>query len=240
MPVNFETFGDNSLLVSWPNNICQQTRLEIFHFNQLILREHRKSVVETVPAYCSLALYLHTNIDLNSFIKTIQQSYKNLIIPPLSPSTEWLIPVCYDEKVVDDLLSFCHAKKISKAELIALHCAPLYTLDFFGFLPGFPYLSGLNPQLYMPRHSQAKATIAAGTVAIGGQQTGIYPSNSPAGWHAIGRTPVRLFNAHLCPPCELLAGDKIKFSAVSYQQYLGIEKLISSGKYVLKKRECND
>jgi inhibitor of KinA len=99
------------------------------------------------------------------------------------------------------------AVELSADEVIRLHSEPEYLVYFLGFLPGFPYLGGLNPRLHLPRLAQPKQNIAAGSVAIGGQQTGIYPQQSPGGWHVIGHTDFELL------PTPFAAGDRIKFIA---------------------------
>jgi inhibitor of KinA len=93
-----------------------------------------------------------------------------------------------------------------------------------GFMPGFPYLAGLPTELQVPRKDRPRLNAPAGSVAIAGDQAGIYPVVSPGGWQIIGRTPVRLFNPHFANPSLLQPGDRVRFRQVSADEYLEIER----------------
>src|SRR5690606_20589654 len=116
------------------------------------------------------------------------------------------IPVCYGGDYGPDLADVAAHARMSEAEAIALHCRPEYTVAMIGFLPGFPYLLGMDPRLAMPRLTTPRAEVRAGAVGIGGAQTGIYPQPSPGGWRLVGRTPEILFDARRNPPSLLLPG----------------------------------
>ena len=88
-----------------------------------------------------------------------------------------------------------------------------------GFAPGFPYLLGLDPALHVPRRAQPRLRVPAGSVAIGGAQTGIYPRELPGGWQLIGRTPLRLFDAQTDPPALLMPADRVRFRAVDADEF---------------------
>jgi KipI family sensor histidine kinase inhibitor len=88
-----------------------------------------------------------------------------------------------------------------------------------GFAPGFPYLLGLDAALQMPRRAQPRVSVPAGSVAIGGAQTGIYPGALPGGWHLLGRTPWRLFDAAREPACLLQPGDGVRFTSISAEEF---------------------
>jgi len=99
--------------------------------------------------------------------------------------------------------------------VIRLHSAAEYTVYMMGFQPGFPYLGGLNPAIATPRLPTPRTRVPAGSVGIAGNQTGIYPSQSPGGWRLIGRTDLRLFDPSADPPCLLNPGDIIRFVPVT-------------------------
>ncbi|MEP2774562.1 MAG: 5-oxoprolinase subunit PxpB [Luteolibacter sp.] len=120
------------------------------------------------------------------------------------------IPVTYGGNYGPDLQALATAKKLDVSELIALHLNSEYTVAAIGFSPGFPYLQGLPPQLHQPRHSSPRK-VPAGSVAIAGDQAGIYPFASQGGWHVIGRTDVALFDPHREQPALLQPGDKVRF-----------------------------
>ena len=127
------------------------------------------------------------------------------------------IPVCYGGDYGPDLAFVAQHAGLSEREVIRRHTAPKYRIYMLGFLPGFPYLGGLDPALFTPRLQNPRTAIPAGSVGIGGQQTGIYPVASPGGWQLIGRTPLKLFDPDR--PLRYAAGDRIRFAAITPQQF---------------------
>ena len=93
-----------------------------------------------------------------------------------------------------------------------------------GFAPGFPYLLGLDPQLHMPRRASPRTRVPAGSIAIGGVQTGIYPTELPGGWQLIGRTPLALFDARRDPPTLLVPGDRVRFVPITTSEFASRER----------------
>ena len=130
-----------------------------------------------------------------------------------------VIPVCYEEEFAPDLHHVATHCKLSKDALIEAHTRETYLVHMLGFLPGFLYLGGLNPHLYCPRKTTPATNINPGSVAIGGNQTGIYPVASPGGWHIIGRTPIALFCPEAKQPFIASALDKVNFVAISRAEY---------------------
>jgi KipI family sensor histidine kinase inhibitor len=124
------------------------------------------------------------------------------------------IPVRYGGGYGPDLLDLAQQKNMTVRELVERHTAPIYTVYFMGFQPGFPYLGGLSPELYSPRHAVPRLQVPAGSVGIGGEQTGIYPFASPGGWQLLGRTELPLFNLKNEQPTLLQAGDTLSFVAI--------------------------
>ena len=121
------------------------------------------------------------------------------------------IPVCYEAEFGEDIETLAKAKKISTQEIIELHTVQEYLVYFMGFLPGFPYLWGLDTQLHTPRKAVPSRRLPAGSVAIGGEQTGIYPQDSPGGWHVIGHCPIALFDVKDGTGSLFQSGDLIRF-----------------------------
>jgi inhibitor of KinA len=129
------------------------------------------------------------------------------------------IPVCYGGDYGEDLGPLALAHELAPTKLVELHVAPLYFVGMLGFLPGFPYLCGLDERLITPRRSTPRARVPAGSVAIGGEHTGIYPLESPGGWHLIGRTPVSLFDLNADPPSLLQVGDRVRLVPISADEF---------------------
>ncbi|MDO4426895.1 MAG: 5-oxoprolinase subunit PxpB [Moraxella sp.] len=124
------------------------------------------------------------------------------------------IPVIYGGEHGMDLQASAKLLGMSVRELVERHTAPIYTVYFIGFLAGFPYLGGLPKELHLPRHTKPRLAVPAGSVGIGGAQTGIYPLASPGGWQLLGRTDLALFDKNSTPPTLLQAGDTLQFVAV--------------------------
>ena len=133
------------------------------------------------------------------------------------------IPVCYDLEFAIDLERVARHAQISPGEVIDLHRAAQYRVNCIGFTPGFPYLTGLPKRLATPRHAIPRKEIPAGSVAIGGAQTGIYPQESPGGWNVIGRTPLRLFDPQRDPPVLLQTGDEVRFRKITREEFQALQ-----------------
>ena len=129
------------------------------------------------------------------------------------------IPVCYDPTYGTDLETYAKAIDLSVSEIIELHTKPIYTIYFLSFLPGFPYLQGLDSSLSLPRKEIPSRKIPIGGVGIGGNQTGVYPQESPGGWHIIGQTPLELFDVSRENLSPFEAGDTLQFYAVSTKEF---------------------
>lgn len=123
------------------------------------------------------------------------------------------IAVEYGGEAGPDLADVATACDLTPAEVCRRHAATEYVVCFVGFLPGFPYLGLLDPSLRVPRRRTPRPRVPAGSVALAGEYTGVYPWASPGGWHLIGRTEVALFDLENDPPARLVPGDRVRFVA---------------------------
>jgi inhibitor of KinA len=128
------------------------------------------------------------------------------------------IPVCYEEEYGPDLGLLIREKGLPREDIIRLHTSRAYRVYMIGFLPGFPYLGKVDPRLEISR-KDSPVPVAAGGVGIAGNQTGIYPLNSPGGWQIIGRTPLKLFDPNATVPVRLTIGNWVQFYSVSRQAF---------------------
>jgi KipI family sensor histidine kinase inhibitor len=150
-----------------------------------------------------------------AWIKTVPPAPKAQRVKPRSV----VLPVCYAGEAGPDIGEVAKHTKLTEAEVIRLHSKATYQVAAVGFSPGFPYLLGLPPRLATPRRSTPRVAVPAGSVGIGGHQTGIYPIASPGGWMLIGRTPTRLFRPeNENEPTLLAAGDEVTFKDVTGKQ----------------------
>jgi len=129
------------------------------------------------------------------------------------------IPVCYDREFAPDLAEVAAHARLSEDEVVLRHSSGSYRVNCVGFTPGFPFLSGLPAELATPRRATPRKEIPAGSVGIGGAQTGIYPRKSPGGWNLIGRTPLSLFDVEREPPALFRAGDRVRLRKISRNEF---------------------
>jgi KipI family sensor histidine kinase inhibitor len=124
------------------------------------------------------------------------------------------IPVRYGHNAGPDLADVAAHCGLTPDEVVQRHTAAEYVVYFVGFQPGFAYLGGLDDVLHTPRRAEPRLAVPAGSVGIGGAQTGIYPLATPGGWQLIGRTELPLFDPHAEPPTLLAPGDRVRFVAI--------------------------
>jgi KipI family sensor histidine kinase inhibitor len=136
-----------------------------------------------------------------------------------TPAAAHEIPVCYGGDFGPDLAEVCAAHAVEAEQFVELHAAASYEVEALGFLPGFAYLAGLPPALATPRRATPRRLVPAGSVGIGGSQTGAYPFASPGGWNLIGHTPIRLFDAARTIPALLAVGDRVRFVAITPEEH---------------------
>ncbi|QLE02993.1 5-oxoprolinase subunit PxpB [Galbibacter sp. BG1] len=236
--LEYKKFGPKALLIEWPRTVDEEILNDIIKFKKLILDNIQG--YELVPAYNSLTVISQTAIDHDNLIKKIKEIYRENYTSAKIQRKLWHIPVCYDEDFGIDLEAFSVAKKLSIDRIIELHIEQLYTIYCIGFLPGFMYLGGLNKTLHHPRRNQPRLNIPQGSVGIGGEQTGVYPQESPGGWNIIGNSPVKVFNAERQEPCGVSVGDKIKFYPIEKDEHKLITIQVDANIFHLKTYELDD
>lgn len=172
-------------------------------------------VFELVPAYASLAIFYEPTIwTFKDLVKKIKAITKNIEKVNMPASKVWEVPVCYAAQFAPDLKKVADNNGLSIDEVIQIHTQTDYLVYMLGFLPGFVYLGGMDKRITCPRKSIPDLKTAPGSIAIGGEQTGIYSIESPAGWNVIGRTLLSFFDVNKNPPFLIKQGDKVRFVAV--------------------------
>ncbi|USN97867.1 MAG: 5-oxoprolinase subunit PxpB [Phycisphaeraceae bacterium] len=136
------------------------------------------------------------------------------------PCREIVIPVCYDARCAPDLEAVAAAIGRSTSDVIAMHAGAVYIVECLGFSPGFGYLWGLPEALHLPRRDSPRPRVPAGSVAIAGEHTAVYPQATPGGWHLIGRSPQKLFDQTFDRPALLAVGDTVRFEPISYDKFV--------------------
>lgn len=237
----YKPFGKQAILIEWKPIIDEEILNTILLFKEKISREKSNLFSDVIIGYNSLTLkYKVEFADFSEEVEALKAIYKSDFKLSKIESSIWEIPVCYDLEFGVDLKEIAVKTKIAIPEIIQLHSEKLYTVFFIGFLPGFLYLGGLNPRLFFDRKSSPRLKVAKGAVAIGGKQTGIYPSESAGGWNIIGKTPINFFNIKNENPCFAKAGDKIKFIPISVEEFYQLEKEVAHNRYTISKTLAHD
>lgn len=220
-PYNIASLSETAMTVSFEQVIDEQLNTFIVKLGKEIQERRFAGLREIVVAYASLTIYydaiiIHNNTKLSpsEFVKSyIEEIIEELDFDSTLPVEKKIveIPVKYDG---EDLKYACTQTGFSEEELIELHTAPLYRVFMMGFLPGFAYLGGMDKRLAVPRRASPRLKVPVGSVGIAGEQTGIYPMESPGGWQLIGRTEMPLFTPNENEITLLKQGVYVKFMAI--------------------------
>lgn len=234
--VSYKPFGNQAILIEWQSKIDVSILESILLFKQKIVSQKELFFSDVIVGYNSLTIkYKLPFNDFSSEVEKLKSIFKLDTEIKKEQRFIWEIPVCYDLEFGIDLEEIAQKSRLKVDEIIKLHSEQIYTVFFIGFLPGFLYLGGLNEQLFFDRKPNPRLNVAKGSVAIGGKQTGVYPSNSAGGWNIIGKTPINFFDVNNDNPCFAKAGDLIKFKPISLKEFYKIEKEIAANQYQLLK-----
>ncbi|MGD0500911.1 MAG: 5-oxoprolinase subunit PxpB [Bryobacteraceae bacterium] len=206
--------SDRSLLVSFGEEISAEAHESVARLTRCL--HGARGILNLHPAYVSVLVDFdprrHRHGEMEALIRERWRAMEQAGAPGLGGAPRTVtIPVCYGGDLGPDLEDVARHAGLAPERVVELHASAEYLVYFLGFSPGFPYLGGLPPELATPRLETPRTRAPAGSVAIGGSQTGIYPVESPGGWRIIGRTPARLFDPQSSPPALLAMGDRVRF-----------------------------
>lgn len=231
--IHCETLAEDALLLHFGECIDATVNTEVLAAASRLRQALPQ--LECVPAYASLLLRFDPSAwqkqgDASPHLRVQTAVRMALEATGLDADTTRMveIPVCYGGEFGPDLDTLAAHAGLNAAATIALHAGSDYRVAMLGFAPGFPYLLGLDERLAMPRRADPRQRVPAGSVAVGGSQTGIYPAELPGGWHLIGRTPLRLFDANTESPALLQAGDRVRFRAIDANTFRGLADAASA------------
>ncbi len=203
--------GDSGITIALADVASRDTTRACRHAAELIRSAGLPHVEEVVTAYTAVTVFydsLHTSYDQLSKAITLALESAQRSKQPKTPLRTHTIPVVYDGA---DLDSVAELTKLSRDAVIEIHSSRTYDVDLLGFVPGFAYLSEIDPRLRLPRRPQPRPRVPAGSVAIAAEMTGVYPYDTPGGWHLLGRTTTVMFDPRRGEPSLLKPGDKVKF-----------------------------
>ncbi len=224
--------GDSSLLVEFGKEISPEINRKIAATVQLMRDQYIEGVVDVIPAFCSLLInYDPRVITYEEIRERIQCLLKVDVKAGNRHKKVFEIPVCYGGEYGPDIANIAQHAGLTEEEVIRLHSSEDYLIYMLGFLPGFCYLGGLDERIHTPRLANPRLKINAGSVGIGGSQTGIYPLDSPGGWQLMGMTPVKTYDPGREVPILVEAGDYIRFIPIDEEEYKRIRDLVERGEY---------
>jgi len=213
--INFH--GDSTLVIEFGKDIDVYTnKLVQFVFSKTEKRLYKNLFIKDIyPTYKSLVInYDNLAIDYQALKKKIESLVFEIIVnydKNVSNDKVLEIPVKYGGEFGPDLKIMSKKLNISEESIINIHSSPIYRIYMIGFMPGFPYLGGLDERISFPRLSTPRIKVPAGSVGIAGKQTGVYPFESPGGWNIIGRTELSLFDVDANPPSLLSNFSQLRF-----------------------------
>jgi inhibitor of KinA len=213
------------LLFSYGNIIDKTVNENILALHRKINAKPFPGFIESVPAYASLAVFYDTVFIRQShpgsafeFVKEVivNLSKENIAIHGNKENKVITIPVHYNG---EDLAYVASLHRLTIEEVISLHANTTYHVYMTGFLPGFAYMGTVDEKIVTPRKDKPRLNVSAGSVGIAGEQTGIYPFDSPGGWQIIGATPLKIFDKEKEDPCLLKAGYTVQFTAIDKNDF---------------------
>lgn len=230
--INIVPAGDSSVLIEYESRISPEINKKITFLVQLIRSKQIEGVVDMIPTFCSLLVnYDPRVLTFHEIRKRLEELTRVKAKTDAKGKKIFEIPVCYGGQHGPDIKTIADHAGLSEEEVIKIHTSCDYLIYMLGFLPGFCYLGGLDERIHTPRLSNPRAKIPAGSVGIAGNQTGIYPLESPGGWQLMGLTPVRTYDPGREPPILVQAGDYIRFVSINEDEFNDIKAQVNEGSY---------
>ncbi|KZM56140.1 MULTISPECIES: 5-oxoprolinase subunit PxpB [Bacillales] len=236
MEFSIQPLGDTGIIIQFGTEISEAIYQQIRQYVYWLEQSCIEGIVEWVPAYTTLAVFYRPNIisydELSQKLLKIGEKIESMPVPdPIVIE----IPTLYGKEAGPDIQFVAETNGLSEEEVVKIHSSSDYLIYMIGFVPGFPYLGGMDKRIAAPRKKTPRSRIPAGSIGIAGEQTGIYPLETPGGWQIIGRTPVKLYDPQKQDPILLKAGDYIRFVPITEREYEKIEQQVLKGSYKVAK-----
>lgn len=235
MDVKFLHNADRALTIEFGDDISLTLNRRVHALNgalrELIETQAYSGLIETVPTFRSLTLHYDP-------LQLLPNEVEEIVTPFLTHNSDakfdrrhWLFPCCYTPEYGEDLVDVAQRTGLKVDEVIELHSRQTFDAYMIGFLPGFGFLGSLPEQLRLPRRTTPRTQVPKGSVAIADQLSAVYPSESPGGWHLIGRTPIEFFNPENANGALLRAGDQVRFQPISTEHFNDLQSNIKAGRF---------
>jgi KipI family sensor histidine kinase inhibitor len=232
--LNFRSLADSGLTVEFDDQPDRVANARVMALHRRLSRAREAGqapgLVETVPTIRSLTLHYDP-------LLTSRRELEALVADHLGDeaaapaATRWRLPCLYGGAAGPDLDAVAAARGLSPAQVVALHAATEVSVYMLGFMPGFAYMGDLPPELESPRRAEPRLAVPAGSVAIAGRLTGVYPWESPGGWHLLGNCPIPMFDPGRSRPVLLAAGDRVGFEPIDEARYAALKAEVENGTF---------
>jgi len=225
--MKINSLSENGLTILFDQTITKQTADKVLKLRKLIEKELAEFVIDIIPSYTSIHLSFDIKkISHKSFVDKVEALTQQ--VSQIEPADHQQkneqnlieIPVYYGKEVGLDLQEISDNSGLSIKQVIQTHSDKTYDVFAMGFSPGFAYLGSVDDQIAIPRKETPRLLVAQGSLGIAGEQTAIYPFDSPGGWNIIGKTPIKLVDYDQQPPSIFEVGDRIKFRAITKSEFL--------------------
>jgi len=224
--------GDGAVSVELADEISPGVSARVLALDHLLRTAAMTGVVETVPTFRSLLVYYDPlAIGFDELAQALGALAARATPDALPPARTVELPCCYEPKCGIELDAAAARLGLASDEVVTLHAGALYGVDFIGFTPGLPYLSGMPERLFIPRLETPRVKTPPGSVSIGGMQCCIYSVESPGGFWVLGRTPVPLYDPRAADPILLRAGDRVRFRAIDHAEFESIAAAAAAGRH---------
>ena len=217
--------GDSALSVALPPRLDVATSARVVAMAEAARHQLGSAIRDAVVGYHTLTVYFDPlAVDAPWLEEQLRQLAAEAEGGTQAAGATIEVPVCYGSDLGPDLEEVAHQAGCSEEEVVRLHTAPTYRVFVVGFVPGFAYMGPVDERLALPRRGSPRTRVPAGSVAIAAGQTGIYPIETPGGWHLIGRTSIRPFDEARAEPVLFRPGDLVIFRSITRQAF---EELVS-------------
>jgi inhibitor of KinA len=218
--VRISAAGDAALVLQLPATIDPVINDRARAFALALGARWSAILRDVVIGYCTATVYYDPiRVDAQWLEAEMRVVAADLDEAPARPGATVEVPVCYDRDLAPDLDEVAAFGSCSADEVVEWHSGREYRVYMVGFIPGFAYMAEVDPRIAAPRRATPRATVPAGSVAIAGGQTGIYPATTPGGWNIIGRTPLAPYDPERGEPCLFQSGDRVKFIPITRAEF---------------------
>ena len=227
--------GDGALTLQFGDEIGAESSALVLGFTraleQAVQRQELPGVAEWVPAFASVTVIFDDVFDPARAAErdAALLALARAVQPQRASGRRWRLPACFDADLAPDLESLAAACGLTPEGIVERVTGTALRVYMLGFLPGFPFMGDLPAECAQPRRTSPRAVVPERSIATAGRLCGAYPWASPGGWHLIGRTPVRLFDAQAAEPALLRPGDWLHWAAVGRAEYDALERRAAAG-----------